>query len=257
MKKGAHLKRNPLCCGVDFMAKRYFSHEFLSSINGSHKPSGTMGNHYLEVSCLEDGSLLVEGFNPPNLSKKERQDIEISSDRYSSYLAFLKTGGEWLGEIPSKPKKMATESISKVILRPEWTLGYDCGELWVIMPAHLVKDPIHRILRECKLPKDFVEWVDDYQDLNLDGLEILQREGCVAFYNGEVIHSQTNFGCLVKKYRKVGPIDQRVNWSRGIFLKGTDRQIVAEFLREGLQGGIGATNKIAMLFTATKFTKIG
>lgn len=155
-KSGALLKLNPKCFGIDIMAKRYFSHSELKGLNNKVKPSGTMGNHYLEVCDLQDGSILVEGFNPPSLSKEDRKKLE----KYQLYLDLINSGGDWVGEIPTNPVK-PLEPVSKVILRPEWTLGYNCGEVWAIQPTHLIKDPIRRALREEGFPKSALVWVDD------------------------------------------------------------------------------------------------
>lgn len=50
---------------------------------------------------------------------------------------------------------------SKVLLKPNWTLGYNCGNVWAIRPPEEIKNPLHRWLRENKVSKSVVIRTDE------------------------------------------------------------------------------------------------
>lgn len=136
-----------------------------------------MGGHYMEISHLPDGSLFIEGYNPSQ--------------------------GDGV--------------ISQVILRPGWTLGYDSGRVWAVMPAHMIKCPIKRVLREECLPGDLITWVDDLYSIYTDEDDFVSAS--LVIKRSYRIRDRASMN---KEYR----ID-KIH-----VLKGTDPSLVAKFIKD-------------------------
>jgi len=126
-----------------------------------------------------------------------------------------------------------------VTLRVGETLGYNCGEVWVLPNPASIKDPLRRVCREVKYPiskiifsplGDMSTYVDDLQGGAI-------ADGYVPFYDGvtydrfTIKESGRKF-LAEKTWKKVGPIDQRTFTSAFIFEEGTSRSDAANVIRD-------------------------
>ncbi len=202
------------------MAKNYFSIENIINFilpamaeKGFYKPSGTLGRHFLTV--IKRGELFfIEGFNP---SKEEGEKLAVQQ-------AVESAGGEYWGEkIPP---------ISKAILFPGWTLGYDCGQLWTICPPEMIKDPIRKVLRELKLPTSILSWVDDIYSVRSGEDDLVSAS--VIVHRSRVITDRCSMN-----YR----------WRTGgvYVLKGTDRNVVAKAIGEEFRNIVSEFGELSPL----------
>jgi hypothetical protein len=126
-------------------------------------------------------------------------------------------------------------------ITPKHTLGYNAGEVWRVLKPEFVKDPLQKVLRQYRLGKDRIHWVNaDYvHELDMD--YISRGEGYVTFTNGESVHARATFGFVTLREQKVGPIDQRYYLGDIYVLKNTPRNEVAAFI-EGVWKGTWTSN---------------
>ncbi|MDQ5952942.1 MAG: hypothetical protein QG551_170 [Patescibacteria group bacterium] len=194
------------------MAKRYFSFQVLSEKSAEQcawKIPGTLGSHFMilrdhegYIQCTgvctgRNNQAIVDGLNAGvNITPaSETQTVNV-----------------WPGQ----------------------TLGYNCGQVWVVPDPTTVKDPLRRVMLELKLPKEMVVWVSSPGDekFHLQEMEYFQKEGCRAFYSGEEVHYADENLCVVKEHTLRRPIDQLVRWSKIFVISGTPREEVARVIRE-------------------------
>lgn len=127
------------------------------------------------------------------------------------------------------------------------TLGYDCGEVWVVPNPANIKDPLRRTMLELKIGKDRLHWVKDLSEVKVYGVDTQQREGCTPFFDGEDIGASSDFAIITKKFRFVRPIEQRIDWGEIYAVEGTDRSTLADFIREIWKEYPGKINKTFMV----------
>lgn len=120
----------------------------------------------------------------------------------------------------------------KEYVTPGETLGYNQGDVWVVPDPSTIKDPLRRVMLEMKIGKDRLHWVKSFSEIYISGIDCSQREGCTPFFDGEKIGASSDFAVITKKFRFIRPIEQRVDWGEIYVLEGTDRSIIADFIRE-------------------------
>lgn len=135
-----------------------------------------------------------------------------------------------------------------VFLKPGDTLGYDCGNVWRLPNPANVKDPLRRAMLTHKIGKDRLHWISSPDELPSFDVDTYQREGCVAFFNGEQVAAECEFGVITKQYIFKRPIDQIIRWGNVYVLVGTPRKKVAEFINNTFNGVPSPGNRHAMAF---------
>jgi hypothetical protein len=126
------------------MAKRYLTHQDLLEIVGenvdvNYKIPGTMGNHFMSIEDMGN-FLLVKG------KTLERGDRGYCPDK-----------AKYVVNYTLKPDRQVT--LGSVRIYPGDTLGYNCGEVWVLKDPNMIKDPVKRV---CRLAKAKLVVVDDF-----------------------------------------------------------------------------------------------
>lgn len=135
-----------------------------------------------------------------------------------------------------------------VFLKKGDTLGYDCGNVWFIPNPANVKDPLRRVMLTHKIGKDRLHWITGPEELPSFEVDTYQREGCVAFFNGEQVAAECEFGIITKQYLFKRPIDQVVRWGNVYVLVGTPREKVADFINNTFTGAPSPGNRHIMAF---------
>jgi hypothetical protein len=85
-----------------------------------------------------------------------------------------------------------------VFLKPGWTLGYDCGDVWAIKPADKISDPIQKFLRKNKFSsKTPVRVSDEILSGNVKTASAANPSGCIwvgsAWYSNWGHESRDNY----------------------------------------------------------------
>ena len=135
----------------------------------------------------------------------------------------------------------------KVIVRVGETLGYNCGDVWVIPNPANIMDPLRRTMLELKIGKDRLHWVNSFSEVYISGIDCSQREGCTPFFDGEMVGASSDFVVVIKKFRFIRPVEQRIEWGDIYVIKGSDRSYVANFIREVWESNPGVINKNILL----------
>lgn len=197
------------------MATRRYSHSQLLDLGtGYHKPGGTLGNHHLEIKVMPSGTVRARGVEIPRGYDDQAARLIVN---YSG------------------PK--ITPRSKWAIVREGDTLGYNCGDVWVEIPASQISDPLLRVMREKGLPMSLIQWVDFINPEEEESLEGKALPGCVTFYKGDYMTINTpKFQAWAMAYLS-GPIDQRYKWSGFKVLKGTPREEVAKMVKTAVESG--------------------
>jgi len=121
-----------------------------------------------------------------------------------------------------------------ILLSQGETLGYNCGSIWMIPNPANVADPLRRAMLELKIGKDRIHWVNSLSEseVYVSGIQCSQRDGCTPFFDGTEIGASCEFAVVTKEYEFRRPVEQRCDWSQIYVKKGSDRKMVADFIRE-------------------------
>ena len=182
------------------MAKRYYSHQELTQIinddlTANHKPGGTLGSHFM---YLEDMGEYIK-VTGKSISKGDKNYCPVAAKIVQNYSL----------EGPSE------EILASVKIYPEYTLGYNCGNVWAIKPVHLIKDPLKRACRENKFSMRKIHFVPDFDNV-IVGEDDYTSSKCIVERNFII----TNRAGMWRKY-----------FPNAIYvLNGTSRKDIAKII---------------------------
>lgn len=176
------------------MAKRYFSFEKLSESLTSNifeiKPAGTLGRHMLEIKKVK-GGIAARGIE--------------KNKRYDADLAKYVMNYDEKGIIPIS---------SWVVVEEGGTLGYNCGSVWAIKPAHKMS-PLQRFRHTFRLSKENVILLDKLEEIKTEGLtSAVSEDSPYTNHNrfwgsGEIPYANTENCAITDEFSFHGGTDQR------------------------------------------------